>query len=264
MSVFGAKQLVRSKPDSQEKAEIALVRLRGACARCSRLKKKVYCSNKFNLVRCLIMYQCRFGPSVFEPCINCLQAKPSVLKMPCILKATILDIFLFRPGIAPECICPAIGILTLNTGPPLDVPNHPLNFSKHRKDVLALSAAEIQHSVQLRTIELTQDMGHVLEVTVAPFVPVPYDKTAYEWSTKDGSQRMEMPPYLIENIQDAKKSILIYAQKARLAYLENLLDNSNSILWNTFNTALQSKVAVLPLKPTPYNELTVLVPDRQR
>ena len=128
------------------------------------------------------------------------------------------------------------------TGPSPDNPNHPLNFSKHRKDVLELSDTEMQHLAQFKTIELTQDMGVTLKIDVSPYVPLAHDKTAYEWSTIDGPQRMEMPPYHIKNIEEAKRSILAYAKAARLSYLENLLDSSNSVLWDTFHVALRSKV----------------------
>lgn len=69
---------------------------------------------------------------------------------------------------------------------------------------------------------------------------------------------MEMPHYSIESIEYAKKNILIHAQTARLAYLENLLDGSNSILWDTFNIALQSKVVVLPLLLATYSHFLFL------
>ena len=130
----------------------------------------------------------------------------------------------------------------MDAGPSPDNPRHPLNFSKHRKDVLAPSDNEMQHLARFKTIELTQDMGFSLNIVVSPYVPLAHDKTAYEWSTIDGPQRMEMPPYCIENIKEAKRSILAFAKAARLSYLENLLDSSNSVLWDTFHVALRSKV----------------------
>ena len=56
---------------------------------------------------------------------------------------------------------------------------------------------------------------------------------------------MEMPPYCIENIEEAKRSILAYAKTTRVSYLENLLDSSNPVLWDTFQVVLRSKVGSL-------------------
>lgn len=107
--------------------------------------------------------------------------------------------FLFRQGTicffyVYQPTAPLISVL----GPPTDNPGHPLNFSKHRRDILTLSGAEIDRKVRSQEVELTQDMGPVLKVLVSPYVPLPRDKTAYKWSSRGVTHRLEMPLYLID------------------------------------------------------------------
>ena len=130
----------------------------------------------------------------------------------------------------------------------MDNPNHPLSFINRRRDILALSGAEKENTVQSRMIELTQNTELVLQISVSPYVPLPYDKMAYEWSTKYGTHCMEMPAYLIDNVEDAKARICVYAQKVRPYHLLALLDSSNRLLWNTFDIVQRSKVSKQALK----------------
>jgi hypothetical protein len=85
-------------------------------------------------------------------------------------------------------------------------------------------------------------MGYTLEVQVSPFVPLPGDKTAYEWESAEGAKRMAMPEYHISNIEDAKDQIIEYVKRSKMIYIGSLLDDSNEILLNTFNMATRCKV----------------------
>lgn len=245
VSVFGPKQVFRSTLDPQVKAEIASARARGVCPRCQSLKKKVPCLANSNLFFTNIaMYQCHLNQSPYLPCNGCLRAQPSILKTPCTLQANIAEMFLFRLGIT-LCffyVCQPAAPLILVLGPPIDNPDHPLNFSTHRRDILTLSGTEIDRKVRLQEVELTQDMGPVLKVLVSRYVPLPRDKTAYEWSSRGVTHRLEMAPYLIGDAEAAKTSMLAYAQEARSCDFQKLLDSSNDLLWNTFRVALRSKV----------------------
>lgn len=86
-------------------------------------------------------------------------------------------------------------------------------------------------------------MGSILKVTVSRYDPIPGDKTAYEWEAKNGIHRIKMPPYCITHVEEAKLCMFRYAKESRLSYLENTLDSSNKILWDTFNIALRSGVS---------------------
>ena len=130
----------------------------------------------------------------------------------------------------------------MRTGPPTDNASHPLNFFRHRKDVLILSRHDWQ-LLHTRELDLTQDMGSILKVTVSPYNPIKGDKTAYEWEAKDGIHRIKMPPYCITHVEETKLCMLKYAKASGLSYLENILDSSNKILWDTFNIALRSGVS---------------------
>jgi hypothetical protein len=86
-------------------------------------------------------------------------------------------------------------------------------------------------------------MGVTLEVQVSRFVPLPGDKTAYEWDSAEGAKRMAMPEYHISKIADAKDQMIEYVKWSHMAYIINLLDSSNEILLDTFNMAVRCKVS---------------------
>jgi hypothetical protein len=116
-----------------------------------------------------------------------------------------------------------------------------LNFFKHRKDLWTIINGV--EGVESRILELTQEIGYTLEVKVSPFVPLPGDKTAYEWDSAEGPKRMEMPKYHISDIEEAKKQMIGYVRRSHLGYINNLLDSSNEILMETFNMAVRCKVS---------------------
>jgi len=127
------------------------------------------------------------------------------------------------------------------TGPPVDNPNHPLNFFKHRKDLWTI--IDGVQDVESRTLMLTQDIGFVLKVKVSPFAPIPGDKTAYEWNSAEGPKKMEMPKYHISDIEEAKTQMIKYVMDSHFGYFDNLLDSSNEILMDTFSIAIRCKVS---------------------
>lgn len=130
----------------------------------------------------------------------------------------------------------------VQTGPPSDNTSHPLNFFTHRKNLFVPSEKSRQ-LFQTRELYLTQDLGSTLKVAVSPYVPVPGDKTAYEWENEDGVHKMEMPRYCLSDVEEVKSRMLEYSYMSRLSYLQNLLDSSNKILWDTFEIALRSGVS---------------------
>jgi hypothetical protein len=115
-----------------------------------------------------------------------------------------------------------------------------LNFFKHRKNLWTVT--QERPFLEKRTLFLTQGMGYTLEVQVSPFVPLPGDKTAYEWESAEGPKRMAMPEYHISNIEDAKNQMIDYVTRSHMIYIGNLIDSSNEILLDTFNMAKHCKV----------------------
>jgi hypothetical protein len=90
---------------------------------------------------------------------------------------------------------------------------------------------------------LTQDKGEgfqdALSVTVARFEPQPGDKTGYEWDDAAGQHhKMEMPPYLICDIEATRRNVREFSQRVRSAYIEAFLMDSNPIVYRTFQAAL--------------------------
>jgi hypothetical protein len=81
-------------------------------------------------------------------------------------------------------------------------------------------------------------MGVVLTVSVAIFTPEPGDKTGYTWEDEHGLHTMEMPHFYIVKYREAMANMMQYIEDSRQHYLENLLDSSNKILWETFQMAI--------------------------
>ncbi|KAI9775593.1 MAG: hypothetical protein M1839_000994 [Geoglossum umbratile] len=177
----------------------------------SKIKKNV--SKKSPKMRALS--KCIIGESHDGPCKGCLLARPYILKMPC-MRATIIDAALFR------------------LRPPEDDP--PRNWTR-REDVYALKDNKALLA-RPRQIQLTQDMGVELTVSVATFTPEPDDKTAYEWEDSRGVHTMEMPHFFIVQYGEAMDNMMKYVEDSRQHYLDNLLDSSDKILWDTFQMAI--------------------------
>jgi hypothetical protein len=81
-------------------------------------------------------------------------------------------------------------------------------------------------------------MGVVLTVSVAVFTPEPCDQTGYTWEDEHGLHTMEMPQFYIVRYDEAMTNMMQYIEDSRQHYLDNLLDSSNKILWETFQMAI--------------------------
>ncbi len=105
-----------------------------------------------------------------------------------------------------------------------------------------------------RTIQLTQEIGLILSVTVQRFVPDPSDTTGYSWKDQGGNDRkMEMPPYYICDMYQALLSMCDYGQRSSQIYIEELLNGANPIMERMFAQAVRfvkdTKVIASPHPP---------------
>ncbi|KAF3768124.1 hypothetical protein M406DRAFT_275913 [Cryphonectria parasitica EP155] len=90
---------------------------------------------------------------------------------------------------------------------------------------------------------LTQGFGEAFEdalsVHVSRFQKKPGDRTAYYWTDWSGRPRsMEMPPYFISDLEEARKNLFDFTRNVRSVYIETITADSNSIIRKTFQAAL--------------------------
>lgn len=157
--------------------------------------------------------KCGRPDSPYELCIRCMMSNLQTLRMPCFLaKPVEAELFRDKP-----CI------------------NHPLQTS--RSEVYRLLDIEVPQREYLR-LELTQDFGETLVIYVTRFEPRSDDKTAHPWKDKQGRSRsMEMPPYCIARMGDARNNMLQYIDNFRGSFLSSFLRGSNEITGDIFDEA---------------------------
>ncbi|KAF2803351.1 uncharacterized protein BDZ99DRAFT_491742 [Mytilinidion resinicola] len=132
-------------------------------------------------------------------------SSPQVLNMPCFLaKPVEAELFRDKPSIM-----------------------HPLQTP--RSEVYRLIDIEAPHHHYLK-LQLTQDMGVTLEVKVAKYEPRPNEKTSHPWKDRSGNPRaLQMPPYCIATMTDARQQMLNYINAFRGAFLSKLRMSCNEI-----------------------------------
>ena len=195
--VLGDYKPVRKRLSPSDKAMTNATRRRGACDTC-RLNKK----------RCN-----RPDDPLYECCFNCVKSK--VLSMPCFM-AKIIEAQLFRDRPSPK---------------------HPR--SSLRQAVFGSLTDIVRNTERQRPIivTLTQDLGLQLLVRLARYEPEAGESTHRMWKKGGQTQRIDLPPYCIANIQDAQKSMLEYIINFRSAFLKHVLGRSNEITRGLFDQA---------------------------
>jgi hypothetical protein len=92
----------------------------------------------------------------------------------------------------------------------------------------------------LKRLELTHDHGNVVCLYVQEFTPVVGDQTSYTHKLKDGSLlTLEMPCYALAQLSDTKTALNEYVDKSLIAYLEDHIDDSDFLIWETFHLAIK-------------------------
>jgi len=86
-------------------------------------------------------------------------------------------------------------------------------------------------------------MGPTLKVEVCLYKPAAEEIIWYEWTSESGDMHKEdMPPYCLKSRAETASRLCHYTKKSSLAYLAELLDGADRIVWDTFNIALRSHV----------------------
>ncbi|RYP55596.1 hypothetical protein DL771_012350 [Monosporascus sp. 5C6A] len=123
--------------------------------------------------------------------------------------------------------------------------NNLINWMRQKQSENCLLPADVAHRGLLtdeapRVIHLTQDVGYTLPVTVSTFLPDSGDITGYSWKDSAGNnQKMEMPPYYIQDLDQAILDIQQYARSSRSSYISSLLDGHSKVVCGTFEAAFR-------------------------
>ncbi|KAI5793689.1 hypothetical protein DFH27DRAFT_526931 [Peziza echinospora] len=160
--------------------------------------------------------RCMPGPDPSSWCMNCLALSSRVLRMPC-FRARVTEADLFRRGPTSD-------------------------FAWTRRWILLTSIKEIDtwSSPAHRSVEMTQDMGKILELRCKEYIPLEGDKQQYSWPDPITGQNktLRTPPFAIADVEHAQATIEKYIDQNLETYLEGLLDSENTIIWESFRIAL--------------------------
>ncbi|OCK79235.1 hypothetical protein K432DRAFT_383260 [Lepidopterella palustris CBS 459.81] len=149
--------------------------------------------------------KCHRPESPYKPCLRCLASNPQVLVLPCFLaKPVEAELFRDKPSIKHPLETPRAEVYRL-----VDIVDTERKFIK---------------------LQLTQDLGETLEVYVTKYEPRPNEMTAHPWKDRSGCSRtLEMPPYCIARMDEARQNVLEYIESFRGAFLSNLSRCANEI-----------------------------------
>ena len=93
--------------------------------------------------------------------------------------------------------------------------------------------------VNVKVIEITQDAGEPLRVSVSEFIPVEGDETSYKWEFGGIETELAMPCFAITNIAQTKAALEAYIVQNLSSFVEHFLANSSTIIWHTFQMAMR-------------------------
>lgn len=89
--------------------------------------------------------------------------------------------------------------------------------------------------MDVRLVELSQDVGATLQVKVKHFIPQTGDCTGYTWRDRTGAVRhMEMPHFCLADLTDTKKRMFAYLKQYGYLYLEQPLRSTDEVFRDTF------------------------------
>ena len=95
------------------------------------------------------------------------------------------------------------------------------------------------NSPVIKTIELTQDVGHAsYSLQVRDFVPGPGDSLIRTWNSPDGVSSHPCAPYAIANMQDASKVFVDFVSTHIGPFLDYYIDKTDALLQKTYQMAL--------------------------
>lgn len=94
-----------------------------------------------------------------------------------------------------------------------------------------------------KVLEFAQDSNSVLKLEVREFMP-----TADELLSDDTrGNKMYSIPWAIADPDEAARAINLYINRYFVAYLDNILDDSNRLVWDVFHWAVRLSVFPEPV-----------------
>lgn len=95
---------------------------------------------------------------------------------------------------------------------------------------------------QVKSVELTHNLGHNLTVYVSTFVPQiadepGNDKVSHRWTDSVGTHYLKMPPYCLANLKQSKINMRQYLRHTRDVSL-SMVEGTNDLTWHTIQRAI--------------------------
>jgi hypothetical protein len=110
-----------------------------------------------------------------------------------------------------------------------------------RPEIFNLTPSELSTAIytECKVLEITQDYGLPLTLSVSEFIPIEGDQTSYIW-TMDGAEiELAMPCYAITNIPETKAAIEAYMDKNLVRYVDYFIGRAGILVWDTFQIAMR-------------------------
>jgi hypothetical protein len=95
-------------------------------------------------------------------------------------------------------------------------------------------------SPEVKTILVTQDRGSsAFKLHVKEFIPMEGDRLQKDWMHNGVRKVRKLPPYAIADIRAATKEIQNFVDNNAASYIEDDLDESDKLIWNTYSMAFR-------------------------
>jgi hypothetical protein len=92
----------------------------------------------------------------------------------------------------------------------------------------------------VKTISVTQDRGSsAFQLHVKEFVPVEGDRLLKDWMHNGVRKVRRLPPYAIADIRVATRELQHFVDTNAASYIEDDLDDTDKLLWNTYAMAFR-------------------------
>ncbi|KAH9896318.1 hypothetical protein F4778DRAFT_262846 [Xylariomycetidae sp. FL2044] len=186
---------------------------------CERPERKNNTQSITSCTRCSSWHiECLPNPANPDgPCMRCMRSKllpqPSILPW---LRYEIHDTRLLDKGPHPRC-----------------------SWTLRWRD-MNIQEIEVWQSSSVKTITLTQDVGHgtSYDLHVREFVPLDGDCLVSVWDTLAGKMSHAWAPYAIASMRDSSRSILSFVKTHMETYLDHYVSNEDTLLNKTYQMAL--------------------------
>jgi hypothetical protein len=93
---------------------------------------------------------------------------------------------------------------------------------------------------KIRFVDITQDYGSSrarITVCVKEYIPQEGDVQTYAWFDGGVKKTLSVPPFALVVLNLTSEHMRLYIDRFGTTYIEDIIDDSNQILWRTFEIA---------------------------